>query len=75
MKAHRAMLTKLPKDRCDVDYIRRLMALANRLPSTVCPMCGSKLLQEDGRVMICVNCGFKAPRDMVPMYWAVKFYI
>ncbi len=43
-----------------------------RLPSTVCPMCGSKLLQEDGRVMICPNCEFKAPRDMVPMYWAIK---
>ena len=43
-----------------------------RLPSTVCPMCGSKLIQEDGRVMVCDNCGFRAPRDMVPMYWAVK---
>jgi len=46
-----------------------------RLPSTVCPMCGSKLVQEDGRTMVCTNCGFKAPRDMVPMYWAVKIYI
>jgi len=43
-----------------------------RLPSTVCPMCGSKLVQEDGRVMVCDNCGFKAPRDMVPMHWAIK---
>jgi putative transposase len=43
-----------------------------RLYSTVCPVCGSKLVQEDDRVMVCGNCGFKAPRDMVPMYWAVK---
>jgi len=43
-----------------------------RLPSTICPICGSKLLQEDGRVMVCTNCGFKAPRDMVPMHWAIK---
>ena len=43
-----------------------------RLPSTVCPICGSKLLQEDGRVMVCTNCGFKAPRDLVPMHWAIK---
>jgi len=43
-----------------------------RLYSTVCPVCGSKLVQEDDRVMVCGNCGFKAPRDMVPMYWAIK---
>jgi putative transposase len=43
-----------------------------RLPSTVCPVCGSRLVQEDDRVMVCGNCGFKAPRDMVPMYWASK---
>jgi len=43
-----------------------------RLYSTVCPVCGSKLVQEDDRVMVCGNCGFKAPRDMVPMYWALK---
>jgi hypothetical protein len=29
MKTHRTILIKLPKDKCDVDYIRRLMALAN----------------------------------------------
>jgi len=29
MKAHRAILIKLPKDKCDVDYIKRLMALTN----------------------------------------------
>jgi len=43
-----------------------------RLPSTVCPICGYKLTQEKDRVMVCENCGFKAPRDMVPMYWAIK---
>ena len=43
-----------------------------RLPSTICPVCEHKLNQEDGRVMFCTNCGFKAPRDMVPMYWAMK---
>jgi len=46
-----------------------------RLPSTICPMCGSKLVQEDGRVMVCPSCKFKAPRDMVPMYWAIKVEI
>jgi len=43
-----------------------------RLPSTVCPVCEHELTQEDGRVMICTNCGFKAPRDMVPMLWATR---
>ena len=46
-----------------------------RLYSTVCPVCGSKLVQEDDRVMVCGNCGFKAPRDMVPMYWALKLQL
>jgi len=43
-----------------------------RLPSTACPMCGSKLVQEEGRTMVCTNCGFKAPRDLVPMHWAMR---
>ena len=43
-----------------------------RLPSTVCPICGHKLIQERGRVMACTNCGFKAPRDKVPIHWAMK---
>jgi putative transposase len=42
-----------------------------RLPSTVCPMCEHELTQEDGRIMVCSNCGFKAPRDKVPMHWMV----
>ena len=43
-----------------------------RLPSTVCPICGHKLIQERGRVMACTNCGFKAPRDKVPVHWAMR---
>jgi putative transposase len=43
-----------------------------RLYSTVCPICGHGLTQVEGRVMVCTNCGFRAPRDMVPMYWALR---
>jgi putative transposase len=43
-----------------------------RLYSTICPICGHRLTQVEGRVMVCTNCGFRAPRDMVPMYWALK---
>ncbi|PLC67739.1 hypothetical protein B7L70_06970 [Vulcanisaeta sp. EB80] len=43
-----------------------------RLPSTICPVCHHKLTQEEGRIMVCENCGFKAPRDKVPMHWAVR---
>jgi len=43
-----------------------------RLPSKVCPICYHELTQLPGRIMACENCGFKAPRDMVPMYWAMK---
>jgi putative transposase len=43
-----------------------------RLYSSVCPICGHELTQLPGRIMICDNCGFKAPRDKVPMYWAIK---
>jgi putative transposase len=46
-----------------------------RLYSTVCPICGHELTQVEGRVMVCNNCGFRAPRDMVPMYWALKVYL
>ena len=62
-------------------FVHQLEALAQwygvpyrfkRLYSTVCPVCGSKLVQEDDRVMVCGNCGFKAPRDMVPMYWTLR---
>jgi putative transposase len=43
-----------------------------RLPSTICPVCEYELTQEEGRIMVCENCGFKVPRDKVPMYWAMK---
>ena len=43
-----------------------------RLYSRKCPRCEHELTQEEGRVMVCKNCGFKAPRDMVPMYWALR---
>jgi putative transposase len=42
-----------------------------RLPSTICPVCHHELTQLPGRTMACGNCGFKAPRDMVPMYWVI----
>jgi len=62
-------------------FIKQLTTLAKwygvpyrfeRLPSTVCPVCQHELTQEEGRIMICENCGFKAPRDKVPMHWAIK---
>jgi putative transposase len=44
-----------------------------RLPSTVCPVCNHELTQLPGRIMVCENCGFKAPRDMVPMHWVILY--
>jgi putative transposase len=43
-----------------------------RLPSTVCPVCQHELTQEEGRTMVCTNCGFKAPRDKIPIHWALR---
>jgi len=43
-----------------------------RLYSRKCPRCEHELTQEEGRTMVCTNCGFKAPRDKVPIYWAIK---
>jgi putative transposase len=43
-----------------------------RLPSTVCPICQHELTQEEGRTMVCDNCGFKAPRDKVPIHWTLR---
>jgi putative transposase len=43
-----------------------------RLYSRKCPRCEHELTQEEGRTMVCTNCGFKAPRDKVPMYWAIR---
>jgi len=42
------------------------------IPSTICPVCGSKLKQGGDRVMKCSNCEFEADRDTVPLYWALK---
>jgi len=68
-------------------YIRRFVKLlANqarwygllvefrRLPSTICPVCGAKLEQREGRLMACPNCGFSANRDEVPIHWASKLH-
>jgi putative transposase len=43
-----------------------------RLPSTVCPICKHELIYLPGRVMICPNCEFKAPRDKIPILWAIN---
>jgi putative transposase len=43
-----------------------------RLYSSVCPICGSELTQLPGRIMICMNCGFKAPRDKILIHWAMR---
>jgi len=43
-----------------------------RLYSKKCPVCEHELTQLPGRILVCSNCGFKAPRDMVPMYWALR---
>jgi len=43
-----------------------------RLPSKVCPICRHELTQLPGRIMVCTNCGLKAPRDLVPMHWALR---
>ena len=43
-----------------------------RLPSTVCPICKHELIYLPGRVMICPNCEFKAPRDKIPILWTVN---
>jgi putative transposase len=49
-----------------------------RLYSSICPVCGNKLIPEDRekskrvRIMKCNNCGFKEDRDNIPLYWAIK---
>jgi putative transposase len=47
-----------------------------RLYSTICPVCGSKLIIEEktrrARIMKCTNCDFKEDRDSIPLYWAIK---
>ena len=43
-----------------------------RLYSSACPVCHHELTQLPGRIMVCTNCGLKAPRDLVPMHWALR---
>jgi putative transposase len=47
-----------------------------RLYSTICPVCGGKLVLDEktrrARIMKCTNCGFKEDRDNIPLYWAIK---
>jgi len=47
-----------------------------RLYSTVCPICGGRLVlvrrTRRTRVMECVSCGFREDRDNVPLYWAIR---
>jgi putative transposase len=47
-----------------------------RLYSTMCPLCGGKLVLDEktrrARIMKCTNCGFKEDRDNIPLYWAIK---
>jgi putative transposase len=43
-----------------------------RLYSKVCPVCQHELTQLPGRTMACTNCGYKAPRDLVPIHWALN---
>jgi len=43
-----------------------------RLHSAKCPECGNILEKGEGRLMKCSSCGFKADRDIVPHYWALK---
>jgi putative transposase len=44
-----------------------------RLYSTVCPVCGSKMEELPRRRVKC-QCGFEANRDEVPIIWAQKRY-
>jgi len=62
-------------------FIKQLTTLAQwygvpyefkRLPSTICPICQHELTQLPGRIMACPNCGFKAPRDKVPIHWTLR---
>lgn len=43
-----------------------------RLPSSICPVCETTLIQQNERMMLCNRCGFRADRDEVPIYWALK---
>jgi putative transposase len=65
-----------------VKYLENLLAWYSvyweekRLYSTICPICGGKLIVEEktrrARIMKCTNCNFKEDRDNIPLYWAIK---
>ncbi|MEL9991961.1 MAG: zinc ribbon domain-containing protein [Thermoproteus sp.] len=38
-----------------------------------CPKCGADLREAEG-VAVCDACGFTAPRDHVPLHWALKMW-
>ena len=44
--------------------------------STICPVCGHGLRlvsrTRHTRTVECPKCGFKAGRDLVPLYWELK---
>jgi len=50
----------------------------NRLYSTICPVCGGKLVLDEktrrARIMKCTNCDFREDRDSIPLYWAIKHH-
>ena len=43
-----------------------------RLYSTVCPRCESRMEELPNRKVKCQRCGFKAHRDLVPILWAQR---
>ncbi len=45
-----------------------------RLYSTRCPHCGTKMEEQKSRRVKCTACGFEAHRDEVPAFWAMKLY-
>ena len=62
-------------------FVKQLTTLAKwygvpyefkRLPRTICPICQHELTQLPDRIMVCENCGFKAPRDKIPIHWALR---
>lgn len=42
-----------------------------RLPSTTCPRCSTRLIEEKARLMKCPNCGLLINRDKVPIVYIV----
>ena len=46
--------------------------LEERLYSTRCPHCGTKMEEQKSRRVKCTACGFETHRDEVPFHWAIK---